>query len=42
MWIQQPEAEEVELMFSRLLTVARRSSTGRVMVRSTSSGEEDG
>ncbi len=36
------EAEEVELRVSRLLTVARMSSMGRVMTRSTSSGEDDG
>jgi hypothetical protein len=36
------EAEELELRVSRLLTVARMSSMGRVMTRSTSSGEDDG
>ena len=36
------EAEEVELILSRLLMVERMSSRGRVIIRSTSSGDEEG
>src|SRR4030043_483675 len=36
------EAEDVELRVSKLLTVARMSSIGRVMTRWASSGEDDG
>ncbi|MBA7703521.1 hypothetical protein ES703_112307 [subsurface metagenome] len=42
MWIKEDDEDEVELRLSRLLMVAKMSSMGRVMVRSTSSGEEDG
>jgi hypothetical protein len=40
--IEAFEAEDEELSVSRLLTVARISSIGRVMTRSTSSGDEEG
>ena len=40
--IEALEAEDEELSVSRLLTVARISSIGRVMTRSTSSGDEEG
>ncbi len=40
--IEAFDDEEDELSVSRLLTVARMSSMGRVMTRSTSSGDEDG
>jgi hypothetical protein len=42
MWMLEEEEEEVELKLSRLLMVANLSSKGRVMTRSTSSGDEEG
>ena len=41
-WIMADEDEDVELRLSKLLTVARTSSRGRVIVRSTPSGDDDG
>ena len=40
--ILELEEEEVERIFFKLFTVDKISSNGRVMVRSTSSGDEEG